>query len=188
MAVFIIRLMNRIIASKYFFKEYEHAALDWLEDQFKLRAAVQFRLVLVEAKRTATTSGIGQNSVLYRALRYMLLAYPAHGVKASITKKKTEQLVWAPNKTVAEIHTTWMEYYEAYDRAVDLTRNLTDVTLIVPEQDWPTRFTEMQAVFPSWVTTIIINYPGRFTSMATCLLAINAEANRQAAGRKSGVN
>jgi hypothetical protein len=188
MAVFIIRLMNRIIASKYFFKEYEHAALDWLEDQFKLRAAVQFRLVLVEAKRTATTSGIGQNSVLYRALRDMLLAYPAHGVKASITKKKTEQLVWAPNKTVAEIHTTWMEYYEAYDRAVDLTRNLTDVTLIVPEQDWPTRFTEMQAVFPSWVTTIIINYPGRFTSMATCWLAINAEANRQAAGRKSGVN
>jgi hypothetical protein len=88
MAVFIIRLMNRIIASKYFFKEYEHAALDWLEDQFKLRAAVQFRLVLVEAKRTATTSGIGQNSVLYRALRDMLLAYPAHGVKASITKKK----------------------------------------------------------------------------------------------------
>ena len=81
-----------------------------------------------------------------------------------------------------------MEYYEAYDRAVDLTRNLTDVTLIVPEQDWPTRFTEMQSVFPSWVTTIIINYPGRFTSMATCWLAINAEANRQAAGRKSGVN
>jgi hypothetical protein len=188
MAVFITRLMDRIIASKYFFKEYEHAALDWLQDQFKGRAAVQFRLVLGEAKRVATTSGIGQNSVLYRVLRDMLLAYPAHGVKASITKKKTELLVWAPNKTVAEIHTSWMAYYEAYDRAVDLTRNLADVTLIVPEQDWPTRFTEMQAIFPSWVTTLIINYPARFVSMAASWLAINAEANRQAAGRKSGVN
>ena len=43
----------------------------------------------------------------------------------------------------------------------------------------------MQAVFPSWVTTLIINYPDRFTSMATCWTAINAEAMRQAAGRKS---
>ena len=51
-----------------------------------------------------------------------------------------------------------MAYYEAYDRAVDLTRNLADVTLIVPAQDWATRFTEMQAVFPAWVTTLIINY------------------------------
>ena len=55
-------------------------------------------------------------------------------------------------------------------------------------QDWATHFTGMQAVFPSWVTTLIINYPDRFTSMATCWTAINAEAMRQAAGRKSGLN
>ena len=78
MAVHVQRLMNRIITSKYFFKEYEQLALDWLEDQFKLRAAVQFRLVLNQARSTATTSGIGHNSVLYRVLRDMLLAYPAH--------------------------------------------------------------------------------------------------------------
>ena len=51
--------------------------LDWLEDQFKNRAAVQFRIVLKEANIY-----IGQNSVLYRVLRDMLLAYPAHGIKA----------------------------------------------------------------------------------------------------------
>ena len=78
MAVYINRIMTRIIASKYFYMEYENQALDWFEDQFKDRAAIQFRIVLREAKRTATTTGIGQNSVLYRVLRDMLLAYPAH--------------------------------------------------------------------------------------------------------------
>ena len=114
MAVFINRLMNRLIASKYFFREYEHLALDWLEDQFKLRAAVQFRLVLVEAKRKATTSGIGQNSVLYRVLRDMLLAYPAHCVKASITwsGRRTRQLLkfirlgWHTTKPTTELLTS----------------------------------------------------------------------------------
>ena len=33
MAVFIRRLMNRIIASKYYYREYEEQSLDWLEDQ-----------------------------------------------------------------------------------------------------------------------------------------------------------
>ena len=184
MAVFIRRLMNRIIASKYYFREYEEQALDWLEDQFQERAAVQFRLVSTEAKRIATTTGIGQNSVLYRVLRDMLLAYPAHGVKAEIAVKKAELLVWSTGKTTAEIHSAWMQYYEAYDRAVALTHNNPDVTLIVPAQDWVTRFTEMQEIFPPWVNTMVANFPARFTSMTTTWTAINAEALRQAAGRK----
>ena len=36
----------------------------------------------------AGPTGIGPNSVLYRALRDMLLAYPATGVKAAILKRK----------------------------------------------------------------------------------------------------
>ena len=76
MAVFIRRVMNRIIASKYYYREYEEQALDWLEDQFQDRAAIQLRLVVNEAKRIATTSGIGQNSVLYRVLRDMLFSVP----------------------------------------------------------------------------------------------------------------
>ena len=185
MAVYINRLMNRMIASKYFFKEYEALALDWLKDQFHDRAAVQFRLLLKEAKRTATTSGIGQNSVIYRVLRDMLLAYPAHGVKANTLLKRKDLLVWSANKTVAQIHVDVMEHYERYDRAVALTHGLDDVTLIVPAQDWATRFTEMQAIFPSWVTALITNYPGRFTTMKACWTAINIEAMRQAASRTS---
>jgi hypothetical protein len=65
----IVKLMNRLIASKYFLKELEQLALDWLEDQFTGRAADQWHIVVREAKRTATTSGIGPNSVLYRVLR-----------------------------------------------------------------------------------------------------------------------
>jgi hypothetical protein len=45
---------------------------------------------------------------------------------------------------------------------VALTAGMVDVTLMVPAQDWATRFTEMQSHFPSWVTTLIIDYPGRF--------------------------
>ena len=184
MAVHINRIMSRLIASKYFYVEYENLALDWVKDQFKGRAAVQFRIVLKEAKRVATTTGIGQNSVLYRVLRDLLLAYPSHALKASNMQKNKEMLVWSPTKTAVETHAAWMTYYESYDRAVALTHNLDDVTLIVPAQDWATRFTEMQDVFPPWVMSLIINYPGRFTSMTTCWAAINAEALRQETGRK----
>ena len=78
-----------------FLQVHEQLALGWLEDQFKKRAEVQFRLVLKEAKRVATTSGIGPNIVLYRALRDMLLVYPAYGVKASIMRHRAAELVVA---------------------------------------------------------------------------------------------
>ena len=180
MAVFI----RRLIASGYYYREYEEQALDWVEDQFQGRAATQYRLVSNEARRVATTSGIGQNSVLYRVLRDMLLAYPAHGVKAEMKLKREEFFVWFPDKTTSEIHSLWMEYYESYDRAVILTHNNPDMTLIVPAQDWPTRFTEMQEKFPKWVTKLIADFPGRFTSMAASWTAINAEALRQKPARK----
>ncbi len=72
--------------------------------------------------------------------------------------------MWTPTKTVVEIHSAFMAYYEAYDRSVSLTAGIVDVTLMVPAQDWATRFTEMQSHFQSWVTTLIIDYPGRSTT------------------------
>jgi hypothetical protein len=116
----------------------------------------------------------------------MLHAYPAHGVKNHIMARKSKELVWTPTKTVVEIHSAFMAYYEAYDRAVALTAGIVDVTLMVPAQDWATRFTEMQSHFPSWVTTLIIDYPGRFADMESCWAAIIAEASRQATSRKIG--
>ena len=67
--LYIIRLMTRLIASKWYYKEYEDLAMDWVEDQFAERAADTWRRVTAVTKRTATTSGIGPNSVLYRSLR-----------------------------------------------------------------------------------------------------------------------
>jgi hypothetical protein len=157
-----------------------------MEDQFAERAADTWRRVTAVTKRTATTSGIGPNSVLYRSLRDMLHAYPAHGVKNHIMARKFKELVWTPTKTVVEIHSAFMTYYEAYDRAVALTAGNVDVMLVVPAQDWATRFTEMQSHFPSWVTTLIIDYPGRFSDMESCSAAIIAEASRQATSRKIG--
>jgi hypothetical protein len=123
-------------------------------------------MVVREASRTATTSGIGPNSVLYPALRDMLLAYPAHGVKAAIMRRKATDLVWVSNKTTVEIHSIVMEYYEAYDRVVAQTQAMADVTMIVPAQDWVTRFTEMQGMFPPWALALITNFPDRFNNMA----------------------
>jgi len=136
MSKFIVKLMDRLIASTYYLRELEKLALDWLADQFTGRASDQWEIVIREAARTATTSGIGPNSVLYRALRDMLLAYPAHGVKAAIMRRKVSDLVWAPNKTTVEIHSIVMEYYEAYDRAVAQTHGMADVTMILPAQRW----------------------------------------------------
>jgi hypothetical protein len=89
--------------------------MDWIQDQFSGRAADHWQRVAREAARTATTSGIGPNSVLYRALRDMLLAYPATGVKAAILRRKTVDLPWNPKMTVETIQSTVVEYYEAYD-------------------------------------------------------------------------
>ena len=92
--------------------------------------------------------------------------------------------MWFSDKATAEIHSSWMEYYEAYDRAVTLTQNNQDMTLIVPAQDWPTRFTEMQEKFPQWVKKMIADFPDRFTSMAASWTAINTEVLCQAPVRK----
>jgi hypothetical protein len=134
----------------------------------------------------SSTSGIGRNSVLYRALRDMLLAYPATGVKAAILRRKTVDLPWNPKMTVETIQSTVVEYYEAYYLAAALTRGGADITLVVPEQDWPTRLTEMPEHFPPWATAFVTNFPDRFTSMSACWTALVSEASRQASGRKMG--
>jgi hypothetical protein len=56
----------------------------------------------------------------------------------------------------------------------------------VPGQDWATRFTELQGMFPPWVLALITNFPDSFTNIANCWAAIIAEASSQAAGRKMG--
>jgi hypothetical protein len=96
--------------------------MDWIQDQFSGRAADHWQRVEHEAARTATTSGIGPNIVLYWALRDMLLAYPATGVRAAILRRKAVDLPWNPKMTVETIQSTVVEYYESYDRAAALTR------------------------------------------------------------------
>ncbi len=112
--------------------------------------------------------------------------YPAHVVKAAILRRRTVDLVWAPNKTTVEIHTAIIAYYEAYDRAVSQSRNL-DATLVLSAQDWTAILTEMQFIFQPWVLAFITNFPARFTNMADCWEAIITKATRQAAGHKLGV-
>jgi hypothetical protein len=70
-------LMNKLVAARWFLKELEPVALEWLAAQFKGRAADYWQRIVGVARVTATTSGIGHNSVLYRCLRDMLLAYLA---------------------------------------------------------------------------------------------------------------
>lgn len=178
-------LVDKLVAAKWFLLELEAVALDWLASQFKGRAADHWYRVVREARVTATTTGIGPNSVLYRCLRDMLLAYPATGIKAALLRRKAADLPWKPKATVEQIQSITIAYYEAYDRAVALTRG-NEVTSVVPAQDWPTRFTEMQQYFPDWAVKLVIDYPARFTSMAACWTALVADASRQAAGRTMG--
>ena len=178
-------LMHKLIASKWYLKELEDVAMEWLAMQFQGRAADHWVRVVGVARVTATTSGIGHNSLLYRCLRDMLLAYPATGIKANLLLRKVRDLPWKSKATVEQICITTTAYYEAYQRAVALTQHL-DVTLLVPDQDWPTRFTEMQAYFPEWATKLVVDYPGRFNNEQACWTALVAEASRKAAGKAMG--
>jgi len=178
-------LLHKIIATKWFLKELEAVALEWLATQFQGRAADHWARIVSVARVTATTSGIGHNSVLYHSLRNMLLAYPVTGIKANLLQRKARDLTWNRKDTVEQTASKAFAFYEAWDRAVGLTENL-DATLRVPVQDWPTRFTEIQAYFPEWATKLVVDYPGRFTTMQTCWTAIVAEASRKAAGKAMG--
>jgi hypothetical protein len=159
--------------------------LEWLASQFAGRAAEKWTRIVAAARITATTSGIGHNSVLYRCLRDMVLAYPAVGIKAHLQMRKFRDLVWNRKDTVAQTASKVLAFYEAHDRAVELTRHL-GVTLQVPVQDFATRFTEMQGHFPEWANQLVVNHPERFTSEQACWTALVEEAARKAAGKAMG--
>ena len=178
-------LMDKIITAKWFLKDLEAVALEWLAGQFTGRAADQWTRVVAAARVTATTSGMGHNSVLYRCLRDMVLAYPATGIKANLQLRKLRDLSWNRKDTVAQTTSKVQAFYEAYDRAVELTRTL-GVTLQVPAQDYATRFTEMQVHFPEWANQLVVNHPERFTSPQACWTALVEEAARKAAGKAMG--
>ena len=56
-------LMDKIIAAKWFLKDLEAVALEWLAGQFTGRASEKWTRVVATARITATTSGIGHYSV-----------------------------------------------------------------------------------------------------------------------------
>ena len=95
-------LMDKIIATKWFLKDLEAVALEWLAMQFKGSDADHWTHVVAVARVTVTTSGIGHNSVLYRCLRNMVLAYPATGIKANLLLRKTSDLPWNSRFTVVQ--------------------------------------------------------------------------------------
>ena len=93
--------MEKIIPAKWFLKDLEAVALEWLAGQFTGRAAEKWTRVVAAARVTATTSGIRHNSVLYRCLRDMVLAYPAVGIKAHLQMRRLRDLPWNRKETVA---------------------------------------------------------------------------------------
>ena len=178
-------LMEKLIAAKWFLKDLEAVALEWLAGQFTGRAADKWTRVVAAARVTATTSGIAENSVLYRCLRDMVLAYPAVGIKSQLQMRKARDLPWQRKDTVAQTASRTIAYYEALQRAGELTRHL-GITLQVPFQDWPTRLTEMQTYFPGWASQLVVDHPERFTSEQDCWAALVEEAARKAAGKAMG--
>ena len=70
----IVKLTNRLIASKYFLKELEQTTLVWLEVTGQTED--QWHIVVREAEHTATTSAITPNSVLYSALQCSAVGIP----------------------------------------------------------------------------------------------------------------
>ena len=178
-------LMEKLIAAKWFLKDLEAVALEWLAGQFTGRAADKWTRVVAAARVTATTSGIAENSVLYRCLRDMVLAYPAVGIKSQLQMRKARDLPWQRKDTVAQTASRIIAYYEALQRAAELTRHL-GITLQVPFQDWPTRLTEMQTYFPGWASQLVVDHPERFTNEQDCWAALVEEAARKAAGKAMG--
>ena len=181
-------LMRVIIASKYYLLEREEDALVWLSNQFDGAAAYQWGLVHEAARREPSTTGIGVRSVLYRALRDMLAAYPVSNASAELRMREERDLVWTPGLPIQEIRVRWTRYFEAYDRAVVSTAPL-GPTLQVPPQDWTTRLREMQKRFPAWINRLVAEYPVHFaneTSTWNYIIDVARRENRGPASAPAG--
>lgn len=163
---FIEDMVQTIVAVHYYLKEFEPLALVWVGQQFTASASHHWKTVLKEARRTATTTGIGPNSVLYRALRDMLLAYPPHGIKTTLLRRKKLELYWDPKKSAAANRVRIGQFFEAWDRGVDLTSTLPPGTQ-VPAQTWTARLSELQEIFPAWIQKLVTDSPGRFNTPAS---------------------
>lgn len=161
LAQFMRDVMRVLIASNYYLLEREQDALVWLTDQFEGAAAYQWGLVHEAARREPSTTGIGVRSVLYRAMRDMLAAYPIGNAAAELRIREERDFVFDPRRPLSETRLLWTRYFEAYDRGVARTAHL-GPTLIVPPQDWPTRLREMQKRFPPWINKLIDEYPANF--------------------------
>lgn len=180
---FVEFLVQVLVASRYYLVELEEKALLFCHNQLSGRASEIWRLCAKEAARTATTSGIGPNSVLYRTLRDWLHEYPPTGIKDDILEREKVEFVWNPKATAAANLSAWAAFFEIWDNAVDLTATLT-VALRVPPQDWTTRLSNMQARFPAWISTLIADHPERFDSMVNLRTRIlEAAAHRFRAGK-----
>ena len=180
---YITILMDKIIASKWFLNDLEVVALEWLAGQFTGRAVENARRY--RGQNHCNDIGHWAQQCSLSLPSYMVLAYPAAGIKANLQMRKLSDLVWNCKDTVAQTASKVMAFFEAYDRAVELTRHL-GVTLQVPAQDFATRFTEMQNHFPEWDNQLVVNHPERFTSEQACWTALVEEAARKAAGKAMG--
>ena len=97
-------LMNKLVAARWFLKELEPVALEWLAAQFKGRAADYWQRIVGVARVTATTSCIKWGHGL-KCLRDMLLAYLAFRYLVTSQGVRLNLPSHPPNPGVAIHHT-----------------------------------------------------------------------------------
>ena len=112
LASFVTKLLRRLIASHYYLIKRETDAMIWLGSQFKGNAGQQWTLVSELAEKEASKSGIGVQSVVYRALRDMLAVYPFPDAKAEWQVRKARDFVWNYAITANANRANWNRFFE----------------------------------------------------------------------------
>ena len=185
LAIFVGKLVDTLTASYYHLRELEASALVYLDGQFDGKAGHQWTTVKHVARQEATTSGIGVQSVLYRALRDLLHQYPVHNIKNTVLAKKAQELRWDSKQSTSANRSRLQTLFEAYDRGVTRTQGL-DRAARLPAQDWDTRLAELQAIWPAWIHKLIADAPDRFNTEGAAWACILEDDSRRAVSRQAG--
>jgi hypothetical protein len=161
----------------------EAEALLYVENQLGGEALRLWEECLLTAQEILTTTGIGANSVLGRALWSLLLKYTNPKAKADLNKRLMA-LKWDP-RGVAATQTRFMQLFREADILAQRTAHAHALARI-DQLTFQAQLGHLERTWPDWAQALATTYPAAFSSI-NATWAMLTQHEPRALGRTSTV-
>ena len=167
------RICRHIEAYKMAHLSQEGRTILWVEGQFGEPALTSFQTMHQEARATESVSGIGQNSVLYRLLRGMIIMYDNPQARKEADRLLLT-LTWQKSG-VAATHALVNKIFKAHQALATSTVGRS-VPTRVSALTWDDEFHKIEAILPSWALKVTKEHPDNFASREALFATLYAFA------------